>query len=432
MNEFLRAPLVLESAKAFLQHTTIESLLRAPCHQGLEALERLLFFEEIRNDVVNSAELAPLFVEFGKHHQQLFFDTLLKMDSVVLNKLQIDSLIVDGLCSTDLAMVTLASKLALNNDNQRFISDMFPLLKERRATASDEVRFRVLQLCLDAAKQGAVVDEAMQWVLDECFTTDVLLKLNAVELLAQFGVFPAGIEFLERSQATRKLEAELDACFDLTLEVTIVRLLILLSRKDGSAHAALQPRLVAYQTQGQIQRLTSLFGFGHLVGAGWDTCLDWPWVEGAKKELTATNDEVAKEAMSAWIAAIPTIARCRPALLHEVMLEVLKTIPKPFAELRAFAWQLLEHIMNSGVKDVQAKILCSQEIRDNLLDFQKETTYDAKVAKHGFVKSVAALSWLGDFLTPELEQVLSAYAKGGPFYSPINSTVDVAKRTIGN
>jgi len=232
------------------------------------------------------------------------------------------------------------------------------------------------------------------------------------------------LEFINTQGATKKLAAELDDCFDLSLEVTIVRILVLLGQKDESVLPILKPRLLAYQEGEQIHRLTFLFAFGHLINAGWEECTRWPWTDKAMKELNAINEEVAKGAMAAWITATPMLAKFRPELLEEVLPEVLKTIPKPFVELRAFAWQFLEVLTKTGLRQIQTKILSSQEIRDNLLDFSKEMSYEPKIAKHGFVQALAQLPWIGDFLTPELQQVLGSYARGGPFYSPLQAKVE--------
>lgn len=418
---------MLESARAFLQGVNLDNLLEDASQQTLQALERCLFFEEIRNELVATQERGALFVKFGRGHPQFFLDTLLKMDDNIASKLQVNDLIAEAIVNEDRSLSSLATKLALKGDMQAFTTEIFPKLREQKPQASDEVRFRILQVGLDAGKKGAHVEEAYGWVLQEFFTEDLLIKLNSIELLGQLGTFPQGLEFIHNQGVTKKLVAELDNCFDLSLEVTIVRLLILLGRQDESMLPILKPRLLAYQEGEQVHRLTFLFAFGHLISAGWEECTQWPWTANAKKELNAVNEEIAKGAMAAWISAIPTLAKLRPELLEEVLPNVLKTIPKPFAELRAFAWQFLETLIKTGLRPMQTKILSSQEIRDNLLDFSQEMSYEPKIAKHGFVQALAQLPWIGDFLTPELQQVLGSYARGGPFYTPLQAKLETER-----
>jgi len=430
VEEFLNKPLIIENAKLFLQSCPMHQLLEnASEPQAVEVLERLFYFEEIRNSMIANQEIASLFRNFGFQNRQLFFDVLLKMQDDIGDDLQLWDLIVESIGQSDLALHSLASKLALKGPVESFTTQIYPRLRQIKPSVSDEIRFRILQLGLDASKKGAVVDDIYGWILEEFFTDDVLLKLNSIELLGQLGHFPQGIEYIRKVNVEQKLIAELDNCFDQTLEVTIVRLLALLARTDSKILSVLKPRLHAYLDGDAIGRATALYAFGHLLNGEQEEILQWPWIESCMKAISGTHDEIAKEALAAWISGIPFLARVKPELIDEALLEVVKCISKPYPDLRSFAWQFLEITVKQGLIDTQKKILGFDVMRENLLDFSKEMIYEPKVAKHGFVIALSNLPWIGEFLTPELHQVLVAYAKGGPFYTPLNSKVEISENT---
>merc|ERR1712146_821644 len=99
---------------------------------------------------------------------------------------------------------------------------------------------------------------------------------------------------------------------------------------------------------------------------------------------------------------------------------------KPFPDIRSATWRLLAAFAAS--QDSTRKMLVSDAMRELLLDFSSETASDAKIAKHEFVEALVQHqgSWLAAFLDPNLETMLSEYAKQGPYWMPQVSTVSVA------
>mmetsp|Transcript_64012 Transcript_64012/g.152646 ORF Transcript_64012/g.152646 Transcript_64012/m.152646 type:complete len:500 (-) Transcript_64012:158-1657(-) len=337
-------------------------------------------------------------------------------------------------------------------------------LQSQLGSVDDVQRIRILCLFVDLGKTSDDVFSMLEGrgaykaVLESFFTDDILLKLNAVELMESLGSFPAGQELLSREAVPRQLAKELsDPMNDESVQVCVVRLLGSVLQRNGALAEALLPEKGApfpamvqnfIESPDTTLRLCGLNAWAdactHEAGLAFFLRAPSP-MERTCTLITASNNEVCKGAMAGWNAVLrrheapaPAVEEGAKSAAAEVwdMAEkstlpaVLKNLSgKPFQDVRQETWRLLAVLARS--RNVAQKILGAQEVRERLLDFGSETTYEAKIAKHEFVSDVVRLhgSWLPSFLDERVETLLRQIAKEGPTWMPQEASLLVNRGT---
>jgi len=289
-------------------------------------------------------------------------------------------------------------------------------------------------------------------VLGAFLTDDILLKLNAVELMDALGSYQAGQEFLSQHGVPEQLAADLsDPQGDASVRLCVVRILGFALLRNPSLMQTLLPnqqsslaKAIAgfLDSRTPAERLVGLQAMGNIAvhQGGLQFFLQWPAVMNIVVSLPASpQNDICKEAMTAWTnllgrpppkdgdGASETDAEVWKLGHQQVLPMVLKTLShKPFPDVRACSWRLLAALACS--KDAARKMLVADEMREKLLDFASETESGAKIAKHEFVKALVKHQgpWLAAFLDENIEMMLVEFAKQGPYWMPHVSSVSVA------
>mmetsp|Transcript_1740 Transcript_1740/g.3865 ORF Transcript_1740/g.3865 Transcript_1740/m.3865 type:complete len:498 (+) Transcript_1740:117-1610(+) len=323
------------------------------------------------------------------------------------------------------------------------------------SSMGDTQRIRILNLFVVLGRESESVFSSLEesgaykMVLDSFITDDLLLKLNAVELMDALGSFLKGQEFLSRQGVPEKLAENLeDPMCDDSIRLCVVRLLGLIIRRTPEILERLLPsrdRVLAQHIAGMLEssgsdtthRMTALNAWANISVSSVSGLAFWLNWEGRKNTLlslvASTNNEVCKGAMAAWSVVLedrPPYATTHggheaPVVLlwdiaeKELAPIVLKNlISKPFPDVRFHAWNLLALLVRS--KTVAQMVMPSDEMREILLDFSSETESPARIGKHSFVKVIVAWNgeWLASFLDEKVMWLLDEYAKQGPFWVP--------------
>lgn len=338
-------------------------------------------------------------------------------------------------------------------------TDLVQRLHSRLQDLRETERIRVLALFVEL---GRVSETDVFPALEErgCFksvlaaflTDDILLKLNAVELMDALGSYQAGQELLSQHDVPGKLAADLaDPCCDESVRLCVVRLLGLIILRAPAALSSLLTSQQAPLPQGiasfldsrsPIERLCGLEAFSNIAAHqdGLQFFLQWPAVmNNVVAAVTSTNNDACKAGMVTWAAVLNTRqpqsgagaldAQVWQLAEEQVLPSAIKAlITKPFHDVRACTWRLLAVFARS--QKATRKVLVADEMREKLLDFSSESDSDAKIAKHEFIRSLVKCqgTWLAAFLDENIEMMLSEYAKQGPFWMPQVAAVGLANQ----
>lgn len=324
---------------------------------------------------------------------------------------------------------------------------------------SDTKRIRLLHLYVELGRTSETdlfpaldAAGAFKLVLEAFFTDDILLKLNAVELMDSLGSYQAGQELLSKKGVPEQLAGDLiDSFCDESVRFCVTRLLGFVLLRSPSSMASLLPDWQAPLAQAikaflvsrsPPDRACALQVFGNICvhQEGVIFFLRAPEVLSTIASLAAApQNDVCNQAMNAWCnvlncatpnadtsSAGPGIEIWRFAE-QNVLQPTLKCLAqKPFPEIRECSWRLLAVFARS--QEAARKVLIADEMREMLLDFASDTASPAKIAKHEFVQSLVKHqgTWLAAFLDENIEMMLSEYAKQGPFWMPQVSSVGLA------
>jgi hypothetical protein len=336
-------------------------------------------------------------------------------------------------------------------------------LQNRLPSVKETQQIRVLSLFVELGRASETdifpaleACGAFKNVLNAFLTDDLMLKLNAVELMDALGSYQAGQELLCQHGVPEKLAADLtDPCCDESVRLCVIRLLGFVILRDPSAmskllqskQAPLAQGIAAFmQSRNPVERLCGLQVFASIAShqCGLEFFLRWPeTLNDIIAAASAPQNDVCKAGIGAWTVVLNL--RQRPAdnqdgaqtididlwkLAEDQLLPlVLKSvITKPFPDVRTCTWRLLAVLVRS--QNAARKMLVADEMREKLLDFASDTESDAKIAKHEFVRELVRRqgTWLAAFLDENIDMMLSEYAKQGPFWSPQVTTVGLANQ----
>jgi len=317
-------------------------------------------------------------------------------------------------------------------------------LLQRLQDLPDVPRIRILALFVQLGRVGPEVFSSLEQkgayekVLGSFLTDDLLLKLNAVELMDALGSYEQGQDYLARSNVPQKLEADLmDPYCDGSVRLCVTRLLGFIAGRSGTAaelllrsHEAPFPQSIAglLDSRDVTSRLCAIHAWATstLQNKGLGFFLKWrPMLEEMVSLLGATQNEIAKGAMDAWTIVL----QARPpedqeaaelwGMAESLTGPVLKNLTnKPFPDVRPHTWQLLSVLCRS--QKAAQKALQSSELRELLLNFQSEASTDARYAKHTLVKTLVDCHthWMGGLLDSEVMDLIIQFSEQGPYWVP--------------
>lgn len=321
----------------------------------------------------------------------------------------------------------------------------------------DVQSIRVLHLFVEIGKGCDEAFKAMEargayrQVLDTFSTEDILLKMNAVELMDALASFPAGQDYIGRECVPEQLVQNLtDPMCDDSVRMCIVRLLGLVLRRSPETMPRLLPERgapLAQHMAGMLEssgtdttaRLTALNAWANISAndPGLMFFLQWEGrLNAILSHVSSPNNEVCKGALAAWAVVLEDRPPLVPgqsaggaglaarAALWEVaerrlLPAVLRNLTaKPFADVRFHCWHVLALLARS--RSVAQAALPSTEMQELLLDFGSETESAARIAKHAFVQALCQYNgeWLVGFLSEQVTEMLTEYAKQSPHWAP--------------
>jgi len=331
-------------------------------------------------------------------------------------------------------------------------SSLLESFQSRLPELSDVQRIRVLALFVEL---GRVADEAfaalesrkaLDQVLHSFLTDDLLLKLNAVELMDALGSYERGQDFLARANVPDKLAKDLaDPYCDPSVRLCVTRLLGFIAGRSAasaqlllSSHEAPFPQSIAgmLDSRDVSERLCAInaWATASLQSEGLSFFLRWtPLLQEMVSLVSATQNEVAKAAMDAWATILQDRAPITDSIdeaqegpreiwtiaEQQVTPSVLKNLSvKPFPDVRPHTWRVLSVLVRSRSAAQQA--LQSQEVQELLLNFQSETSTDARYAKHDLVKTLLQWhsNWLSGLLDSQVFELMTQFAEQGPYWVP--------------
>lgn len=486
--DFVAGPLAIEAGRRLLERfplaALVEALGTAPPPDAevlLEALERLADLKEVRDAFLADASFAA-FLSQGAASPA---PRIRRLVAQLVARLSLDAAGAPFLA--DKAFLTLVEDLLLDSEtgtgeavakalcNATALpgpyaaivggdgEDSFAQrLLERLPSLPDVQRIRALHLfiALGRASPGTFAALERRGCYKEAvgafLTEDILLKLNAVELMDALSAFEAGQDFLATSGFPERLARELvDPMNDASVRVCVLHLLGVVLMRSSSALGALLPSQEAplaqtfvefLESRDATEKLTALNAWSHIAvhAGGLSFFLRWPAaMRTIVAALASHHQEVCKGAMACWASLLEHwaepmqvdsngVSDNSPTQLweiaeREIVPMALKNLrAKPFPEAREQTWRLLAALVRS--KSAARQALSAEETRDLLLDFKSETKAAARIAKHNFVCTI--VNQQGDLITNFLDEgvgkLLREYSRQGPHWQPREAQVDVA------
>lgn len=478
--EFVRGPQVLEAANALLEQAPIPALcsaLQASSSQDseilIDAIEKVTVFEEIRASLL-CPEIFALAQQGASSPDGRVRRLVASLVYVIAEKEEALTLLAEGgvltaagllLADSDLGVAEKAKVVLrravrcsaghevcfVGGDSNRGIVGV---LQNLVPDANDDVKFRILSLFVALGKESnqafVVLEEwgCYDQVLGSFLTDDLLLKLNAVQLVEELASYEAGQGFVGRKGVPQLLEKELVEAFDDSIRLCVIRLLgIVISRNPG-AMPTLLPNTAAplaqavsecLQRKDLTQRLCGLNAWMDIAAhtEGLRFLIAWRDMLDIVTNLVASpQNEVCKAASAGWTDILrrgpgvdPDGPEAKLWLYADEKLVplVLQNLSgKPFPDQRPFTWRLLAMLVLHS-RAVAISILGSDEIRDILLDFGSEQNWDSRVAKHEFAAALCKSQgeWLQHFLEEAVVKIITDWGRNGPSYIPYDAAAAV-------
>lgn len=491
---FVEGPLVRESAQQLLDQFPLTSLFEAlgnaqPADRVVigDALERLAGFEDICATFLGSTDM-PTYIRQGSASPDGRLRRLSAklMEGLAKREAGSESLVDLGLVA-DLEILVLDEEVGISETAARTVCAIaaWPVcsraivgtggadgndgivqrLQERMRSGGvpDTKRIRILHLFVELGRtsESDIFSKmeacgAFKDVLAAFLTDDILLKLNAVELMDCLGSYPAGQQVLGQQGVPEKLVQDLSdpycdpsvrLCVTRLLGFVLVRVPAAVSTLLPSCQSPLAQSVATYlQSRDVSERLCGLNTFASISthSQGLSLFLQWPEVlDTVISMVSSAQAEICKAAIATWAMVLNTRSLPTEGAAQELDVEcwrlaqervlplALKCVTeKPFPDIRACTWRLMAVLVRS--QDAGRRVLTSDAMRDTLLDFSSETASDAKIAKHEFVQALVKYqgSWLAGFLDENIEMILAEFAKQGPYWMPQVSAVSVADQNM--
>lgn len=479
---FVTGPCLLQAARELLDSFPLPALCEALANARREdaepltsALERLAQFEEVRETFLNSDAGMPAFLSQGATAGDPRVRLMVAKLLVQLAKggeAAVTSMLEAGLFFSLFEPLLLDEETGPAEEAARAVHTVVQCASGQQAimgSMSDSLvgrvhsrirelpdvqRIRALCLFVEMGRASDEVFTALEArgafsdVLGAFITDDLLLKLNAVELMDALGSYSAGQAFLGRQGVPEKLACDLqDPCCDSSIRICVTRLLGLVLRRTPCvassllpSHEAPFPQSVArlLDSRDPAEKLCALNTWANASSGqeGLSFFLRWkPLMQEILSLVASTKNEISSGSMAAWATVLeernaphpPSAGTQSPGPETELwdMAEsqllplVLKNlVSKPFPDVRPHTYRLLATLMRSQRAAQHA--VPGAELRELLLDFSSESGTDAKIAKHQMVETMLRehSNWLSNFLDEQVYDLLQDYMKKGPHWVP--------------
>ena len=443
ISQLLRLPSV-EKIRDFFNRwplLTFCSVLQGKLASDSDSDEALELLETSIKSVpeIASALLSPPFADFAA---AAAFGADERLQLLVLNAIETSSeispMLLQMATERNSTVGVRAARLVGLRLNRGGLSSLLPILPELLILANpptrDEVRMRIIEAVLIGSESSAEFFETVKadfisQIIRTFLGDDLLLKLNALELLERLGSFPSGKAFISHdSECMRVLEAELT---DPDLKGSVALVMASVGRVDS---ARLWPTILGLIQSSQSEILLGLKSLTAIVaypGGREKAKQDAVLVERLLlKIMDSSNEEVLKVVCDALgqVAGVIPIGHLIPKTCSLLL-------SKPFPEVRAHNWRAVTRMLYvmSAEQVAEVLLITNSPVMKLLNDFVSEAAYDSRVAKWEFVKALMGdahldRSVISTALGPQLTIRLSEYARGGFAWAPAQQAAVVVER----
>ncbi|KAI8985038.1 26S proteasome non-ATPase regulatory subunit 5 [Pilobolus umbonatus] len=320
---------------------------------------------------------------------------------------------------------------------------------------NDITSFRVYDLIIkvatssDAAFDMCEKSGLLQKFLGELRTDDLLVKINAIELLNKIALTSSGFIFLEKANLMNDIASTLENTDDSDIAVSLVKCAILkllgnIGGTDNNQFAALchkyhilhhletcldssneEVLTVTISTLGRIGSLKQgllLIANGTVMrkffavyevslGSVKSVCLQ------TLSNLISVNDN-SKETEDLTLSVFNNI-KGSPSVLNTL----IKETKQPKDDVRIAVFSLMQSIaLHPWGKKVMAQ---STLFMDYILDRSNEHTKEGQTWKYAIIKSILTASNALELLGNDYYTLCQTYIRQGPFYRPLEASAAV-------
>ncbi|KAI7883270.1 hypothetical protein K492DRAFT_144143 [Lichtheimia hyalospora FSU 10163] len=341
--------------------------------------------------------------------------------------------------------IDIAAKIGFNKPECLFVNNA-SIIRGLQET-SDAVRFRVYDLIIRVAGSS---DDAFRMaessgflvpVLDQVNSDDILVQLNAIELLKEVAITPCGLDFLERSGVLQMLASQIgNSEINDTSTVLVKSLILKFFGKLGENQAIqFEPIQCKYQVFDKLQQclddtnkeiLTVAIAVVGLIGshaAGLAMLLDSPLMNKFMEGYQASTGDIKAvyiQSLSKFIGisggdpAVEQMTRQvyqtingAPSTLENLM----QTATQPLEEVRVPTFALMQAIASHSWG--QQEMARAPAFLGYLLDRSTEHTPLGQKWKFGIVQTLASAENSRQIFGQHYTLMLQ-FIRQGPYYRP--------------
>eukprot|EP00741_Cyanophora_paradoxa_P008034 tig00001249_g7773.t1 len=468
---FLAAPLTVENAQQFLAEFPLQRLtgfLALRNFADIDIVVKLL--ERVLNGPLGSAllvssELRPLLAQGLQHPRadvrRLTVSQLVKtcdaQQSDGLEFLRSNDLLlplVSSLADADVGVSETVNrflvKVGSSGDGRSLLEGSGALERLRGLLEQGETaRVRALQAFAGIA---ATSPDGFEWsranstlgsLASELDADDVLLRMNALQLVSQLCAKPDGVRLLEQGGVLKKCTEQVASSGGDGLYLgALLRCLSDAADRGGDPAVAallrypLLDALARYLADGEEAAVEgSLGALGGLAShrSGLRALAERPGLLRSLAESVASSRPAVRiAALHAAAAALasaapdsPDAARLAAALGPDVGPLLVKYLRQPFPEIRNACFHLMQALLGRH-QGAAASLLAQPAFFEWLLDRSTETTKEGKEWKFGAAQALHRASFGKELLGAKRAVELATHVRLGPFFKQTTAAVAVS------
>ncbi|KAJ8663739.1 hypothetical protein O0I10_000012 [Lichtheimia ornata] len=340
--------------------------------------------------------------------------------------------------------VDIAAKIASNEPECLFVNNA-SILRGLQGT-SDAVRFRVYDLIIRVAGSS---DDAFRLaessgflgpILDEVNSDDILVQLNAIEMLKEVAITPCGLDFLERSGVLQTLASQIgNSETNDTITILVKSLILKFFGKLGENEAIqFEPIQSKYQVFDKLQQclddtnkeiLTVAIAVVGLIGshaAGLALLLDSPLMSKFMEGYQASSGDVKAvyiQSLSKFIgiSGDPAVEQMTRQVYQTIngapstLESLMQTATQPLEEIRVPIFALMQAIAShTWGREEMAR---APTFLGYLLDRSTEHTPLGQKWKFGIVQTLVSAENSRQIFGQHYTLMLQ-FIRQGPYYRP--------------
>ncbi|CDS11276.1 hypothetical protein LRAMOSA03539 [Lichtheimia ramosa] len=341
--------------------------------------------------------------------------------------------------------IDIAAKIASHEPDCLFVNNGASIIRSLQET-SDAVRFRVYDLIIRVAGSS---DDAFRLaensgflvpVLDEVNSDDILVQLNAIEILKEVAITPCGLDFLERSGVLQTLASQLGNSGTNDTSTVLVKSLILKFFGKLGENQAIQfePIQSKYQVFDKLQQclddtnkeiLTVAIAVVGLIGshaAGLALLLNSPLMSKFMEGYQASSGEIKAVYIQSLskligISGDPAVEQMTRQIYQTIngapstLESLMQTATQPLEEVRVPTFALMQAIASHSWG--QQEMARAPAFLGYLLDRSTEYTPLGQKWKFGIVQTLVSAENSRQIFGQHYTLMVQ-FIRQGPYYRP--------------